>query len=1507
MAACAAIEPLERRQLLSGVTGSGTAVPTLDSEDQGPVAIIRADDVSTTAGSRTVRVTYFDQDRIDDSSIGLLDISINGPGGPLPVIAYTKDSDRPAGTINATYTFTPPGGSWDLADNGAYTVALIANEVKNRSGAGAVASSKIFNVALSPQVDTDPPAVQISVANVAATGGATHVVNVTYNDDSGIDAASIDASDLAVSGPNGPLAVTGVAVRGSGNSIVATYTVAAPGGSWDFADNGSYTASVQAGSVRDAVGNANVAASQGFSVSIPPADSAGPIASITAANIGQAGGATHTVVVRYLDSGSVARATIDTGDIVVTGPAGAVAVTGVTVNGSDAILTATYTLAAPGGAWDSADNGPYSISLPSGSVTDALGNANSPASGGFNVSIAQADDQAPSASLSAPSITSPGGTVQTVTLVLSDNTAIDTSTIGTGSIVVRRGGGAALSVTHLDLSPAGNAGTVTATFQVLAPGGSWDASDNGTYTILYTGEARDTGGNAAPAVSGNFNVNIAPSDSTAPTATISVSDVTTSGATSGTVSILFTDDIGIDAGSINAGNLIITRSNGRVLRVGNVTVTPAGNGAALTAVYTFDVPGAAWDAGDNGVYTVTLKQDDVRDTSGNRVAGTSATFRVDIGTPDNSAPTARLSVSDVNQELSSYTVAVAYHDDQGLDLDSIGSDDLAISGPAGAIAVAGVSVSGSATDAVANYTLALPGGSFEFGDNGTYTVQLIPSALRDAAGNAVAGESAAFTVNIPRSDGNAPVVAAISAPGIVLAGGNSQTVVVSYSDDLGIDDSSIGDNDISVSGLSVSNVSVHRSGTAVTVTYTLTPPGGAWDYTDNGTYTVTVNAGQVRDVSGKGVASASATFSVSIQDPGPSDPGFAGGNTVTAKFVAEAITTQPDGKIIVAGRQGRQADGSSQAVLQRFNPDGSADSTFGSSGAMVVTSAGSNDAYYAVIVTADGILAAGSLGGDFVVARYSFSGQLDTAFGDGGRKLIDFGTAADVAYAIAVGPGGQIVVGGTADGNFAFTRLEASGARDNTFAQAGSQLFDMGSATDQIGAIAVQADGRMVAAGSSGANTVVLRLRADGEADPTFSGDGVLIIPGLAARNDSARPDHSMSLAIQPDNRILVANKTPGGDFGLTRIDSSGNVDSAFGVNGIASADFGGDDDADAVLLQTTGQILVVGTTDAGGVPKTGIAAFDSQGRPITAFGTGGHITLELGASSPARELHVGDLVLRAFGTRQSDGRLVIGTSDQSPVPTSSALRRLIVPGSSAQPQGSMIGAFGLVDGKKTSLTFTDSDGTVVTIMLKGGSGTAFSAGDKVRLVIDSAGGALTLKGKGGDGRVNLSDISVTGSLKTLAGKTTDLFGTLCTTGTLGKLTLGRVNGTIAAAGGMIAALAADSLSQAYILSGANLGSDMKLGGSDADADSFGPGAIGTIKVRGAVTSSVIGAGLNPTDGVFLDDDDVVMGGTASYIKTIAAKGGADDASRFVAGAVKSAAVPKKLKSLSDDARFRIM
>jgi len=101
-----------------------------------------------------------------------------------------------------------------------------------------------------------------------------------------------------------------------------------------------------------------------------------PVTVASSGNVTTPSTATKTITVNYMDPSGVNTATLGTGDIAVTGPAGfsvTPAFQSFTTSGS--ITTATYTFNPPNGIWQSANNGAYSIKLQPGAVADTAGNS----------------------------------------------------------------------------------------------------------------------------------------------------------------------------------------------------------------------------------------------------------------------------------------------------------------------------------------------------------------------------------------------------------------------------------------------------------------------------------------------------------------------------------------------------------------------------------------------------------------------------------------------------------------------------------------------------------------------------------------------------------------------------------------------------------------------------------------------------------------------------------------------------------------------------------------------------------------------------------------------------------------------------------------------------------------------------------------------------------------------------------------------------------------------------
>lgn len=175
---------------------------------------------------------------------------------------------------------------------------------------------------------------------------------------------------------------------------------------------------------------------------------------------------------------------------------------------------------------------------------------------------------------------------------------------------------------------------------------------------------------------------------------------------------------------------------------------------------------------------------------------------------------------------------------------------------------------------------------------------------------------------------------------------------------------------------------------------------------------------------------------------------------------------------------------------------------------------------------------------------------------------------------------------------------------------------------DYANAVAVQADGRVLVAGSSAttAGTFISLVRhlRDGGLDPSFGNGGKLITP-IGARNDQA-----MAVAVQPDGRIVVVGRSDqaatGADFLVLRYLADGTPDAGFGQGGAVITAFGADNDrALAVAIQPDGKIVVGGETQAG-ASTTGVdfalARYLPHGQLDPGFGQGGKVVTAVSAST---------------------------------------------------------------------------------------------------------------------------------------------------------------------------------------------------------------------------------------------------------------------------------------------------
>src|SRR5206468_652342 len=164
---------------------------------------------------------------------------------------------------------------------------------------------------------------------------------------------------------------------------------------------------------------------------------------------------------------------------------------------------------------------------------------------------------------------------------------------------------------------------------------------------------------------------------------------------------------------------------------------------------------------------------------------------------------------------------------------------------------------------------------------------------------------------------------------------------------------------------------------------------------------------------------------------------------------------------------------------------------------------------------------------DFAVVRYNANGSLDATFGAGGKVTTSIGSDEDDAYALALQPDGKLVAAGeTLNGvryDFALVRYNANGSLDATFGAGGKVTTPVGSADDYADALLVQPDGKLVAAGNvegSDRDFAVVRYNADGSLDGSFGTGGKVITP-LGSSDDVA-----FSLVLQPDGKLRSEEHT---------------------------------------------------------------------------------------------------------------------------------------------------------------------------------------------------------------------------------------------------------------------------------------------------------------------------------------------------------------------------------------------
>ena len=369
----------------------------------------------------------------------------------------------------------------------------------------------------------------------------------------------------------------------------------------------------------------------------------------------------------------------------------------------------------------------------------------------------------------------------------------------------------------------------------------------------------------------------------------------------------------------------------------------------------------------------------------------------------------------------------------------------------------------------------------------------------------------------------------------------------------------------------------------------------------------------------------------------------------SSRDLAYALAIQRDGKLVVAGRSARPW----RFALARYTVGGKLDTSFGRAG-KVLTDVGSQgrSAVSALAIRRDGkLVVAGwkdvsALYEIVVVGRYNAGGNLDPSFGRGGRVVTDFNLgerASAWARALAIQVDGKLVVAGgrhivdcgvDCSWRFALARYTTNGKLDPSFGRRGKVLTRLGSGVGvaEAAAVAIQRDGKIVAAGGGAGYFALARYSASGTLDPTFGTAG-------RVRTGFGSPGEANGVAIQADGQVVAAGRTSAGsyDFALAQYTAEGSLDAGFGSGGKVVTNLGvrdgskSNDWALAVATQGDGKIVVAGSSDARGEPaeKGGyvkdfaLVRYNPDGSLDRSFGSGGKVLTRFVGNAQAQAVAI--------------------------------------------------------------------------------------------------------------------------------------------------------------------------------------------------------------------------------------------------------------------------------------------
>ncbi len=333
-----------------------------------------------------------------------------------------------------------------------------------------------------------------------------------------------------------------------------------------------------------------------------------------------------------------------------------------------------------------------------------------------------------------------------------------------------------------------------------------------------------------------------------------------------------------------------------------------------------------------------------------------------------------------------------------------------------------------------------------------------------------------------------------------------------------------------------------------------------------------------------------------------------------------------DGSILLAGIIVVDAQFTAHALVLKLNSDGSIQTEWGNNGYVNFDLGGPGEDTYAykldVLPSGDylisGMTFMSQTNSEFFVTKIHPDGSLVEEFGVNGSFVGSHSSGYDEAYCMAVQEDGKIVVAGStgygSDENMLFMRLNEDGTLDNSFGSLGYSVINSSISYERINGISIASNGNIVGAGYAYRSdpywieiASVVMLNSSGNLVTTFGENGI-VFPEWATDWS-----YTNDIEILNDEIYITGWIMPGyQSIFLSKMDMDGNLDASFGTNGMTTFTLNPKSNAFDLYFGFENKIYLCGNSGAlaaGGPKDILVIRYNMDGSIDNTFSDDGYVT----------------------------------------------------------------------------------------------------------------------------------------------------------------------------------------------------------------------------------------------------------------------------------------------------------